>query len=225
MFRQLVQGLIGLLNFGLIHRDIKLKNILYNPSTKTLKLADFGQTCQLWARVEDNLSNEVGSAGFRAPELLLGSTRYTYKADIWSAGVVLYFLLTGKMPFQKMKRIKVTSDGETIQPEQPKCHSELSVLFNIVEFTGFPQKSCFEDEKKYPQANMKCLHRPSQRQVKETREHFFEGLSADLVDLFEKIFVMEPDKRISMTDLRDHPVVTGLEAGKTLPKKSFFAFN
>lgn len=79
---------------GVVHRDIKPENILLTSSGK-MKLADFG----LAVRVAQGqgLNGLAGSPSYMAPEVISGA--YSEKVDIWSAGVLLYALLTGGLPF------------------------------------------------------------------------------------------------------------------------------
>ncbi|KAK9077153.1 hypothetical protein SSX86_005489 [Deinandra increscens subsp. villosa] len=81
-------------DMGVIHRDVKPDNILISASG-SIKLADFG----LAARIANgqSLHGVVGSPAYVAPEVLLGG--YSEKVDIWSAGVVLYAVLVGLLPF------------------------------------------------------------------------------------------------------------------------------
>ena len=80
-------------NKGVIHRDIKLDNILFDASG-TLKLLDFG----FGNTGKEVYSTQCGSYPYVAPELFSGKS-YTSAIDIWSCGVVLYAMLTGKLPF------------------------------------------------------------------------------------------------------------------------------
>ncbi|XP_061355400.1 serine/threonine-protein kinase PEPKR2-like [Gastrolobium bilobum] len=82
-------------DMGVVHRDIKPENILLTASGE-IKLADFGLAMRI--SKGQNLTGLVGSPAYVAPEVLLG--RYSEKADIWSAGVLLHALLVGVLPFK-----------------------------------------------------------------------------------------------------------------------------
>ncbi|GAB2219413.1 hypothetical protein Droror1_Dr00007048 [Drosera rotundifolia] len=80
---------------GVVHRDIKPENILLT-SSGAMKLADFGLAVRILNG--QRLSGLVGSPAYVAPEVITGE--YSEKVDIWSAGVLLYALLSGVLPFQ-----------------------------------------------------------------------------------------------------------------------------
>ena len=75
----------------IVHRDIKLANLLYT-SKGELKVADFGLARIIGfplpvAGDDAKLTSEVTTLWYRAPELLLGKTAYSFEIDIWSAGI------------------------------------------------------------------------------------------------------------------------------------------
>jgi serine/threonine protein kinase len=89
IIKQLFQALNNLHNLNIVHRDIKLENILIeDDETLSIKLTDFG-----FAKVFDgkNLNEFVGSPIFMSPEII-SKKPYDSKVDIWSAGV-LYILM------------------------------------------------------------------------------------------------------------------------------------
>ena len=86
-------------NNGIVHRDIKPENLLYlyngYEKNNPLKIIDFGLSQTL--NMKKILSSKVGTSYYVSPEILAG--KYTEKCDIWSAGVILYILLSGEPPF------------------------------------------------------------------------------------------------------------------------------
>ncbi|KAJ0658206.1 putative protein kinase CAMK-CDPK family [Helianthus annuus] len=82
---------------GVVHRDLKPENILLatKASSSQIKLADFGLATYI--NPGQSLHGTVGSPFYIAPEVLAGG--YNQAADVWSAGVILYILLSGKPPF------------------------------------------------------------------------------------------------------------------------------
>ena len=95
----------------IIHRDLKPENILIIKRNKkgfnTIKIIDFG-TAILFNKKDKNLA---GSIYYLAPEIISKNRKYTEKCDIWSCGIIMYILLTGRPPFngdsdeQILKRI------------------------------------------------------------------------------------------------------------------------
>ena len=98
LLQQLLSALDCMHDHRLIHRDIKVSNLLYTASGN-LKLADFGLSRSLPAvKAEDggyNMTPNVVSLWYRPPELLLGSKSYNQSIDIWGAGCVFAELLQG----------------------------------------------------------------------------------------------------------------------------------
>lgn len=80
----------------IIHRDIKLTNLLYNTSTGCLKLADFGLSRPFAAHDHRLLTPNVASLWYRPPELLLGAKFYSQAIDIWAVGCIFAEFLSGQ---------------------------------------------------------------------------------------------------------------------------------
>ncbi|KAJ9164133.1 hypothetical protein P3X46_023745 [Hevea brasiliensis] len=97
LFRHLMQVVLYCHEIGVVHRDLKPENILLatKASSSPIKLADFGLATYI--NPGQNLHGTVGSPFYIAPEVLTGG--YNQAADVWSAGVILYILLSGMPPF------------------------------------------------------------------------------------------------------------------------------
>ena len=99
IFIQMMSAVDYCHNNGICHRDLKPENLLYlkegSEIENPIKVIDFGLS-QIISQSK-KLKTKVGTAYYVAPEILQGS--YTEKCDIWSAGVILYILLSGSPPF------------------------------------------------------------------------------------------------------------------------------
>ena len=84
---QMLRSLAYLKAIGICHRDIKPQNILVDPSSKLLKVCDFGSAKKL-VKGEPNIAY-ICSRYYRAPELIFGATDYTPDIDTWSMGIQL----------------------------------------------------------------------------------------------------------------------------------------
>lgn len=133
----IVHAELFLCDNGLIHRDIKPSNLLLTAKSDdaTIVMGDFG-TAKL---LEPNrmAQTTVGTMFFCAPEVL--SEAYDNKADMWSIGVTLYYILTTKLPFDsanEYKYLQAASKGVIVVPEN---RSEISdELWDIIVKVGRP---------------------------------------------------------------------------------------
>ena len=104
LFYQVFSGLVYLHENNIIHRDIKLENIMISDIEKDLqtkeeyfwiKIIDFG-TAKIFEKNKKE-KTVIGSSYYIAPEVL--KKKYNEKCDTWSIGVVLFMLITGIAPF------------------------------------------------------------------------------------------------------------------------------
>ncbi|MDB6123702.1 MAG: prkC 11 [Pedosphaera sp.] len=98
---QIITGLEAAQQIGILHRDIKPSNCFINHDG-TVKIGDFGLSISSTVRTESNLTETgvmFGTPAFSSPEQLRGD-ELTVRSDIYSVGVTLYQLLTGRMPFE-----------------------------------------------------------------------------------------------------------------------------
>jgi len=82
---------------NVVHRDVKPANIMYEPGRKAVKLTDFGI-----ARITDSSRTKtgmvLGTPSYMSPEQLAGK-KVDGRSDLFSLGVMLYQMITGKLPF------------------------------------------------------------------------------------------------------------------------------
>jgi calcium/calmodulin-dependent protein kinase I len=95
--RKLLSALAYMHEHRIIHRDIKLENIMMTSLDEEadIKIVDFGFACEM---TPENLEICCGSPGYVAPEIL-NKQPYDGKADVFSVGIVLYIILSGNSPF------------------------------------------------------------------------------------------------------------------------------
>ncbi|KAK4283122.1 hypothetical protein QN277_000112 [Acacia crassicarpa] len=123
LFRHLMQVVLYCHENGVVHRDLKPENILLatRSSSSPIKLADFGLATYI--KPGQSLHGLVGSPFYIAPEVLAGS--YNQAADVWSAGVILYILLSGMPPFwgkTKSRIFEAVKAADLRFPSQPWDH-------------------------------------------------------------------------------------------------------
>ncbi len=96
---QIAEGLAVASNAGIVHRDLKPENVLIS-SQGYLKIADFGIA---YLKGDDHLTvtgQVLGTPRFMAPEQVRGRKEITPQCDLFSLGVILYYCLSGRLPFQ-----------------------------------------------------------------------------------------------------------------------------
>lgn len=106
---------------SVIHRDLKPENILLEENDEKLfiKVADFGSSCILDSKKK--LSGCFGSAYYIAPEVL--SDEYNEKCDIWSCGIILFIMLTGRAPYRGKNQNNIVRaiKLKPFQPTEENC--------------------------------------------------------------------------------------------------------
>ncbi len=102
---------------GVIHRDIKPGNILLSASGET-KVSDFGASFQQHFAHDTTQISGVGSAGYMPPEQVRMGT-LTHQTDIYSLGVTMFRLLTGRLPFQATSQESLIYAILNTEPPRP----------------------------------------------------------------------------------------------------------
>jgi protein-serine/threonine kinase len=99
LFSQLVSGVWYIHQKKIVHRDLKLENLLLDRHRNVI-ITDFGFANRFEHRSDDLMQTSCGSPCYAAPELVISEGLYVGSAvDIWSCGVILYAMLAGYLPF------------------------------------------------------------------------------------------------------------------------------
>jgi serine/threonine protein kinase len=116
-----VRALAFAQTLGLTHRDLKPGNILHKGGTE-IKIADFGAAIN---RISDRtMITNVGSPAYMAPELVTGAAQASHLTDIYALGVVMYYMLAGKLPFSGANTMSVIYQIVNTDPERPGKHRD-----------------------------------------------------------------------------------------------------
>ena len=177
--RHLLSGLVYLHENHIIHRDIKLSNLLLN-SRGYLKIADFGlaRLCEEPARPK---STNVVTLWYRAPELLFGELSYDSKVDCWSAGCVMAELIAHK-------------------PLLPG-RSEASQLDLMIQLLGTPNEAIWPGFSALPlTSRFRLTSQPYSNLRSEFRYIHDTG-----VDLLQRLLTYDPRQRWSCARALSHP--------------------
>lgn len=129
IMNQIAMGLAYLHSYGVLHRDLKPDNIMLSDPTDnaTIKIMDFGLSKVL--APNERVNDGFGTLSFVAPEVLIRQP-YNKQIDIWSMGIILYYMMTGCLAFDD------ENDSEEVIAKM--------IVFNEVEF---PDK-LFKDKSK-----------------------------------------------------------------------------
>ncbi|KAL6940404.1 hypothetical protein ACO0QE_004304 [Hanseniaspora vineae] len=189
-------------NFKIIHRDIKPSNILIN-SKGFVKICDFGVSKKLVNSIADTF---VGTSTYMSPERIQGGI-YTTKGDVWSLGLMIIELLSGRFPLSsnkfKTSKPKITSkryDGDLIIEEEEEEEEEEG------EYPKGGSSALEEDMDDTPDGILDLL----QRIVNEpspTLPDYNNMYSADLRDFVNKCCIKAEAERASLKELLQHPLI------------------
>lgn len=205
--KQLFISLKHLKNCGVLHCDIKPDNMLVNEAKNVLKLCDFGNA--MFAG-KNEITPYLVSRFYRAPEIILGLP-YDYPLDIWSVGCCLYELYTGKVLFP----------GAT-NNDMLRLHMELKGPFpkkmlrkGAFTYEHFDQDLNFHATEEDPVTKKAIKRLILNIRPKDIGTIILGSpgedpkMLADFKDLLDKMFVLDPDKRLTVSQALSHPFITG----------------
>ena len=99
IFAQIAKGIREVHDNNIVHRDLKHLNVFINDSgpLPRVRIGDFGLACLI--ENDEQIVSQAGTPAYMAPEVAAGD-HYSFAADIWSLGVILYALLSSKLPYK-----------------------------------------------------------------------------------------------------------------------------
>ncbi|OXB69828.1 UNVERIFIED_CONTAM: hypothetical protein H355_013034, partial [Colinus virginianus] len=186
---QILQGIVFCHSRRVLHRDLKPQNLLIDDKG-VIKLADFGLARAFGIPVRV-YTHEIVTLWYRAPEVLLGSARYSTPVDVWSIGTIFAELATKKPLFH----------GD----------SEIDQLFRIFRALGTPNNDVWPGvESLQDYKNTFPKWKPVSLAT------IIQNLDEDGLDLLSNMLEYDPAKRISGKKALKHPYFDGLDKS-TLP--------
>ena len=133
IFKQIIEGLRYIHKKKIVHRDIKLDNILIDL-TNTVKICDFGVSRKL--SNGDIMYEHCGTPAYIAPEIFQNKGYEGYLCDIWSAGVTLYYMLSGSQPFRansikELEKIVIQGKFEEIEEVSKEANDLINEMLQV----------------------------------------------------------------------------------------------
>jgi len=182
---QLLQGISYCHQHRVLHRDLKPQNLLINREG-SLKLADFGLARAFGIPVR-SYTHEVVTLWYRAPDVLMGSRKYSTPVDIWSVGCIFAEMVNGRPLFPG------NTDADQLQ--------------RIFKVLGTPTEASWPKIKELPE------YKPDFQQFDpEPWENIVPGMDPRQagVDLLAKMLQYDPDQRVSGRTAMEHEYFKGV---------------
>ena len=214
--RQLFVALMHLQKCGIVHADIKPDNVLVNDQLNILKLCDFGSAL---FNADNELTPYLASRFYRAPEVVLGLP-YSFPIDLWAVGCCLYELYVGKICFpgksnNEMLKYFVEMKGAVPKKILRKAafkekHFDRDENLRIAEVDKVTGKTMFRVFDNNTIAANKTGRVESVLAtvcVEHGGDDFERKKARQLSDLLEKIFILDPERRITVTECLQHSFI------------------
>ena len=188
LFRQIILGIKHIHSKNIVHRDIKLENILIDLNNR-IKICDFGIGVILKSE-DELLYDQCGTPMYMAPEIILSSKKKGYKGfpvDIWSSGIALYIMLSGTLPFNIKKNNKKNKNSK----------KKLENSDNSDNYKNSDE----DDDISLSYDNSYDL----QYSIVNKNPKHIEKISDEVRDLLHKLLNKDPNKRLTIDEILNHP--------------------
>ena len=188
---QLGLGLQYLHQYGIVHRDLKPDNIMMTETENMsqIKIMDFGLSKIMGPK--EHVVDGFGTLSFVAPEVLV-RTPYNKEVDIWSLGIILYYMLTGILPFDD------DSDNEEVIAKM--------IVFNECKF---PKNYWEKRSDDVIDLIKKCLEKTTEKRIKiedYLNHKWFKKFNLGVEEVLKKdeIEEMKREKQLNLNNPNQH---------------------
>ena len=197
LFRQIILGIKYIHEQNIVHRDIKLENLLIDLNNN-VKICDFGIGRKISSK-NQLLFDQCGTLMYMAPEILLSTKEKGYEGfpvDIWSAGISLYIMLSGTLPFNYKNKKNGNEEDENEENEEDESISDKS------------------ESKKNDDDNFELQYSIVYKEPKH-----IEKISDEARDLLKGLLNKDPKKRLTCEQILNHPWLYNFKEKNTSPNK------
>ncbi|EAX98039.1 CMGC family protein kinase [Trichomonas vaginalis G3] len=184
---------------GIMHRDVKQQNILYNPKTGDLHLGDLGLAEVYFPYHQYEVG--IGTIRFMAPEILMSYRFYNYAIDIWSAGVILAEMIHEEPLFKGDYQLDILRS--------------ISRVFTASPLLEFADKIGFEVSTNLLNALSSISIGQFDAILSRVRDEYKDD---DLFDLLRLMLVIDPTYRITARDALNHKFFDDVRKNKSNSK-------
>ncbi|OQR82710.1 serine/threonine protein kinase [Achlya hypogyna] len=214
--KQLLFGLDHLVKHNVVHADIKPDNMLLDEKGSMVKLCDFGSAFKSTSADAHDPTPYLVSRFYRAPEIILGLP-YHHPVDMWSIGCCVYEMYTGKVLFPGQTNNEMLKLFMEIKGRFP---GKLLRKHRTVYLEKLLMEPHFDESLRFISREIdRVSAKPMLRVINNTNATKDLGaallaaraptddkkLVLDLKDLLDKIFALDPSKRISVKEALRHP--------------------